>query len=275
MKRCVRSSTWYFAVLVTLALMQVRVQADWVTELNSSNPINWYRFNELSGSTANDEGPGNMDGTYVGGVLLGQAGLADSAAAFNGQGYVLLGGQTLTGNWTLESIFKADTVAGSVSMGLIGTDFGAPAGRTAIKAEQWNETGRMGYTDFGVIDVTFRDPRAATPADFRHVVFVGDMTGVSVYVDGALVDQDATVLGLARWALGTAAVRADGTLSDPLTGVIDELAIYDRALSPAEITAHFNSIGTTPGISDLGNTSLLLGIGLAGTWRLRRRLCQG
>ncbi len=127
----------------------------------------------------------------------------------------------------------------------------------------------MGYTKFGVVDVTFADTLAATPADFAHVVFVGQTSGVSLYVNGAPAGSDTASSPLARWALAAGAIRADGTLVDPLTGVIDELVIYDRALSPAEISAHYALAIPEPNTAFLG---LLGGIALLGVrCGLRRR----
>lgn len=239
------------AALAALAWAQGTVQADWATEISGANPLNWFRFDDPPGTVADDQGSANMDGTYVGNVVLGNPGLVGQAAAFDTGGHVFLGGANLATDWTLESIFKADTVNGAVSMGLVGTDFAAASDRMAIKAEQWDSTGRMGYTLFGVVDVTFADPLAATPADFAHVVFVGQSSGVSLYVNGAFVASDATSTPLARWALATGAIRADSTLIDPLTGLIDELVIYDRALSIEEISAHFTAV-PEPTVLSLG-----------------------
>jgi len=249
MKRYGRLGQWIVAAVAAFALTQDRARADWASEISSGNPLNWFRFDEVSGTVANDIGSANLDGTYTGTVVLGSPGPLGNAAAFNGAGHVFLGGANLATDWTLEAVFKADTVAGGVSMGLVGTDFAATANRMAIKAEQWNSTGQMGYTLFGVTDVTLTGPAAATPADFAHVVFVGRSTGVSLYVNGALAGSDATTTPLARWALATGAVRADGTLVDPLTGVIDELVIYDRALSVSEISAHLAVIPEPTAVS--------------------------
>lgn len=240
MKESVKQRIYRVAVMAGLAWAPALVQAaDWATEISNAHPLNWFRFEELSGTVAGDQGSANLNGTYVGSVSLGMPGLVGRAAAFDGGGHVFLGGANLTTDWTLETIFKADTVNGSVSMGLVGTDFAAASDRMAIKAEQWNETGQMGYTLFGVADVTFTDPLAATPADFEYVVFVGQSSGVSLYVNGVFAGSDPLSTVLARWGLATGAIRADGTLVDPLTGAIDELVIYDRALSAEEISAHF------------------------------------
>ena len=262
MKHRSQHLSWCCATLATLGLLQSGLCADWATEISNANPLNWFRFDELSGTTANDLGSANIDGTYVGAVGFGNAGLVGGAAAFDAGSHVYLGAANVATDWTLEAIYKADTVAGGVSMGLVGANFAAPSDRMAIKAEQWNETGQMGYTVFGVVDVTFTDSLAATPASFAHVVFVGQSSGVSLYVNGALAGSDATATPLARWALGTGAIRADNTLVDPLTGLIDEVVIYGRALSPAEISAHYSAI-PEPTVLSLG----LLG-GLA-VWGLR------
>ena len=260
MKRFAQLRTWGVAAVAALAWAQGSAYADWTSEITSGNPLNWFRFDELSGTVANDLGSANLDGTYVGNVVLGSQGPAGYAAAFNGAGHVFLGGANLTSDWTLETLFKADTVAGGVSMGLIGANFAAASGRMALKAEQWESTGQMGYTLFGVVDVTFNGPAAATPTDFAHVVFVAQNSGVSLYVNGALAASDAAASPLSRWALATGAVRADGTLVDGLTGVIDEMVIYDRALSTTEISAHYTSVPepTVLSLAVLGGLVILI-----------------
>lgn len=256
------------AALVALPWAQGTVQAQlWTTEISNSNPLHWFRFNELSGSVADDQGSANMDGTYVGGVVLGNPALAGQAAAFDAGAHVLLGGANLATDWSVEALFKADTVNGGVSMGLIGTDWTAASDRMAIKAEQFSSSGQMGYTVFGVADVTFAGSAAATPSDFAHVVFVGQTTGVSLYVNGAPAGSSATSTPLARWALAAGSILADGTVTDPLTGMIDELVIYDRALSPTEIAAHFSAV---PEPSSALACALLL-LGGAGAIRIIRR----
>jgi len=246
--------------------VQGTLGADWASTIISANPLNWFRFDDLSGTVAQDEGSANMDGTYVGSVGLGQPGLVGYAVAFDAGSHVFLGQPNVPTDWTLETIFKADTVTGGVSMGLVGTDFAAASDRMALKAEQWNSTGQMGYTRFSVVDVTFADSQAATPADFAHVVFVGQNSGVSLYVNGSLAESATTSTPLARWAIGAGAIRADGTPVDPLTGMIDELVIYNRALSPEEISAHYYSTIPEPTVVSLG----VLG-GLLLLTRCRRR----
>lgn len=242
MKRCVKHQWWFVAAFAVLSWAQDGARADWAAEISDANPVNWFRFEDSLATVANDQGSADMNGTYEGSVVLGNPGLVGQAASFNTGGHVFIGGANLAADWTLETIFKASTGSGGFSMGLIGVDYATTSDRMAIKAEQANWTGQLGYTRFGVVDVTFSEAAAATPVDFAHVVFVGQNTGVSLYVNGAFVGADATSTSLARGVIAAGAILPGGTISDPLTGMIDELVIYDRALSSSEISAHFSSI---------------------------------
>jgi hypothetical protein len=218
-----------------LGLSGAGVRADWNSTISGANPLHWFAFDEAAGATtATDQGSAGANGTYSGAGKVATAGLINGAASFAGTDSVLVGGANLATDWTLEAIFLADTVNGGASMGLIGCDFTA-TDRMAVKAEQWNKTGQLGYTLFGVVDVTLP---AATPTDYTHVALVGTGTGVELFVNGASQGSDPTATALSRYVLGAGAMRADGTLVDGLTGAIDELVIYDRALSAGDIAAH-------------------------------------
>jgi hypothetical protein len=249
---------------LVLAFTSTVARADWNSTISAATPLHWYSFEEVDGTTAADQGSAALNGTYTGAVALNQAGLVGKAAAFDGTSYVLLSGANLTGDWTVEAIFKADTETGGVSMGLMGADFASAASRMGIKAEQWNETGQLGYTVFGVVDVTFADPAAATPTDYAHVALVGTGAGVELFVNGVSVGSDATTTELSRFVLGAGAVRADASALDGLTGAIDELVIYDRALSAGDLAAHYASVPEPSAIA-------LALLGLLGLFGYRRR----
>jgi hypothetical protein len=133
----------------------------------------------------------------------------------------------------------------------------------AIKAEQWDSTGQLGYTSFGVVDVTFSEAAAATPADYAYVALVGTSAGVELFVNGASVASNSTATVLSRYVVGAGGAQPTGALVDGLVGAIDELVIYDRALSAGEVSDHYASV-PEPG------TMTLLSLGLLAVCRFRR-----
>jgi hypothetical protein len=157
----------------------------------------------------------------------------------------------LAGDWTAEFI---------VSVGDGGTSQGLQGSTTmALKAEQWNNTGTIGYTNFGVIDVNLSVPM---PTEISHLVFVQTGAGVDLYVNGSLAAGDATTAVLGRQILGAGRRNADDTIIDPLDGIMDELVIYDRALSADAIAAHYAAV-PEPQSLILGALALLGFISLA------------
>jgi hypothetical protein len=218
--------------------------ADWVSTVTAASPLHWWRFEETDGDSADDVGSADVDGLYSGEFDLGVPGLVGTAAGFSGAGYVLIEEEDLESDWTVEAIFYADVENGATSQGLIGAlTFNDP--RMAIKAEQWDSTGVLGYTLFGVVDISFG---ADTPADFAHVVIVGSDAGVELYVEGEFIGFNATTTPLSRHVLAAGQENASGGLVDPLTGAIDELVIYDRALTAEEVEQHYAAILTPPSL---------------------------
>jgi hypothetical protein len=69
---------------------------------------------------------------------------------------------------------------------------------------------------------------------------------------------------LARWIFGAGGIKEDGSLLDPLTGMIDELVIYDRSLSAEEIAAHFSAVPEPV-------SAVLLALGMLGILGCRPR----
>ena len=83
---------------------------------------------------------------------------------------------------------------------------------------------------------------------WHHVVITYDGQNVLSYIDGTLTDTYPQTGGIVNQnsglGIGCRSVPATGQFpgaSSPFTGIIDEVAIYKRALSASEITAYYNS----------------------------------
>ena len=95
----------------------------------------------------------------------------------------------------------------------------------ALKLDQWPGTKKVGLTLWGVVDATFD---VETPLQtWMHLAFVGTASGVDLYADGSYADSVPYVM--------RAPTGPMGGLGDPLNAVLDEVRVYDRALTASEI----------------------------------------
>jgi hypothetical protein len=143
---------------------------------------------------------------------------------------------TTNGGITYEFIVNATNDGDSSA--LIGT-FANPAvaDRGALKWEQWQNTTHIGATAFGVAD--YDSGVVNTPGVDTHLAFIANGTDALLYVNGALAGMMAGASIALSGTVGIGqAYNPNGPHVDPLTGTILGVAVYDSALSPAEISAH-------------------------------------
>jgi hypothetical protein len=177
----------YCCLTIALALgSSQHAWADWFSTVAASNPLNWYRFNELSGSTVIDYGSQHLDGTYGAGsqgAILGVPGVLGPAAQFNSQTNLILSGSAISGNWSAEFVLKR---TGSDTASLIrGQPFTFPS--TALKLEQYPATEQIGFTQFGVADYTFSPPVPTPLNQWIDIVYVNNpSTGMSLWASPEL-----------------------------------------------------------------------------------------
>ena len=223
--------------MVWLLPFSNRLSADWNTAVSNSNPLNWYRLDEPKGSTAIDYGSEELHGTYGMGVnapTRGASGLVGTGVTFDGErDTIFLGGSDLSGDWSAEFIVKKNMLSGRSAILVRGIPFQFPS--TALKLEQHESAGEVGYTQFGAADFVFTPAVEATVGEFVHLVFVKDSSSVDAYVNGVLAGTRTNPIALSRYQLG------DESGESPFA-VLDEVVIYNRALSPAEIAQHFLAI---------------------------------
>jgi hypothetical protein len=170
----------------------------------------------------------------------------------------------LAGDRSFE--FIVNSGAGGDSQALIGSLVVGATGRQGLKFEQWQNTGMYGVTDFGVADFV-----STIPYDINrdvHIVFTSDgTTNTSMFIDGTLRDTFPTPLRMTGNQGIGAALNATATgYIDNLAGNILGFASYDSALSPSEITAHYNAFTVIPEPA----AAALLALGALGMIRRRR-----
>ena len=231
-------------ILTLLAMLLSVVSANaelaaWETQIAGDSPLNWYKFNETSGSVAIDYGTASSNGTYGSTAVinlttpLGKG--VQIVPGVDHTGTVDLSQSLISGDWTLEVLLK---VPGVGVESILLSDNSTPL--RLIKLSQWPwDLGLIGYTESGAFDAEFN--YALPLSRYTHLVFVGQSTtGVELFADGVSQGTNSNYMPLPRDIIG------GWSSGDEMFGIIDELVTYDRALGATEIQDHFSTIPTQP-----------------------------
>ena len=153
----------------------------------------------------------------------------------------------VTGQVAATYEFVVNATNDGPSSALMGSRNTGLGNNGAFKWEQWMDSGQLGVTNPGVIDLTIAPN---TPDVDTHVVFVTDYAqGTStLYVNGSL----AGTTTYAPWLTGDVGIGiwydANGNSVDSLTGNMIGCAVYDSAMTAQEIQDHsdayFNGTGS-------------------------------
>lgn len=180
---------------------------------------------EGSGNTITDN-TGAYTGTMTGGITW-DTGAHGSGLTFDGTGYIDLGMADLSQNWTVSAWVKRGESVEDNAVLLAGS-------QGEIKIDQWENTGNVGFTEYGVADYAFN--YSAPLDEWVQLTFVSDNRGTSLYVNGEFVETiNARING--------PAARIGANTGDDLRsrglycGSLDELKIYERSLTDEEIAA--------------------------------------
>ena len=218
----------------------------YVDTVKADGPIVYWRFRETSSATPAKDEMGHYDGTWQGAPTLGAAG------PFTGSTAVQLDGvddvMTVADGF-LSTPWPAITLEGWGAAATTNTEgwfFG------------WDVTAGTGcsfgvFRDYPTLHLEFHDHSCTAlvgvtvPAvsTFYHVVVTVDAANAGrLYVDGVLEAQG-TIPGrppTGHFLVGANYDGVDGggvVVSDLWHGSLGELAVYDKALSAAQVAAHY------------------------------------
>jgi hypothetical protein len=232
-----------YSVALSAATIAAHYQAGIVSyaqRILADNPTGYWRLGEASGLTAADSSGHGYAGTITGGVTLAQPGAiaSDTAALFNGTtGYISVphaAPLAPTADFSVEAWVR---FSGSTPLDIInhygagnfkGFFFAASESLADGRLELWTGNG------------WFRGTRVINDGQWHHVAATITGTTARIYVDGVL---DST--GVATLDLGPVTFALEiGRRHDTLTyasGLIDEVALYSYALTPAQVLAHYQA----------------------------------
>ena len=213
-----------------------------------SGPVSYWRLGEASGSSAADS-KGTNTGTYTNAPGLAQPGAlaaeADTAAMFTS------GSSTYVDVPYTAALNPAQfTVEAWTKWG------GGGSGAWRTVAGTWNDstgggywlgisTGGYWYVSTQASSGSYSDiyGPTATTGTWVHLAATRDATALRLYVNGVEVANTPSpnYLPQTSFPLYIGANRYPGGPGDYFDGVIDDVAVYNRALTAAEVQLHYDS----------------------------------
>ncbi|MFI6796919.1 LamG-like jellyroll fold domain-containing protein [Streptosporangium canum] len=205
------------------------------TAVQDTDPLGYWRLGEASGSNnAADLGWG-AGSAYYSGVTLGRpgalAGSTDTAVELNSSSYVELSSGTLPrlrGQGSVELWFKTTATGRIVSSG---------RWSTLDPILQVGSDGKLSAS-YQPTASPIVSPAVVNDGAWHHVTFTIAGDKQTLYLDGASVGT------LTQPA--TNDDRGTTRIGGGLAGLVDELAVYDRPLTEAEVSAHFAARAEAP-----------------------------
>jgi hypothetical protein len=234
--------------------------AGYASAILSNKPLAYFRLDETSGTIAYDYAGGNNGNYYGSGLKFGQPGYSlidtDYAVYFPGftNNYVGDIGATAIDFSGINAEFSIEAWANGGSSQISGA---------AVVAKGQGNNGGTANEQFALSVVsgayTFfvRDPtadhtisqavaRTGPDGAWHHLVGVCDASGgtIYLYIDGAVAGTAGFPAAGVNPSTAAVSIGAEksGVLPPydwPYDGTIDEVAIYNYALTPAEVEAHY------------------------------------
>ncbi len=212
-------------------------------------PTAYWRYDDPSGVFRSDATSKDNGGTLYGSATVGRAGAigGDPSKALelpgtNGTIYSERRFPVLT-RYSLETWFKTSTTRGGKLMGIGYSQF-FPS-KAFDRHVYMTDAGTLRFgVRTGGNNVTIASSRAYNDGAWHHVVATQGDSGMALYVDGQRVASNSVTgaLSFSGW-LRVGGDRLDGWPSKPTSahfaGVLDETALYERALPASTVSAHY------------------------------------
>ncbi len=205
--------------------------------ISSLSPFIYWKFDETSGTTFADSSGNGWNGTFNGTYSLNQASALESGVSTGfSNGYGRLAHNSalnLSGDYTIEGLVRFS----SGGYTYIHSKYSGSAGVGTLVT---NHNGRVRFLENSAANVWSN--RYINDGRWHHLSFVRRGDDMEIWVDGEL-DAVQTVTQPVM-TTSTEAIEVMGRWSGYRTdGAIDDWAIHQQALAPAQIKAHFMSLG--------------------------------
>ncbi|MGZ4735392.1 MAG: PKD domain-containing protein [Acidimicrobiia bacterium] len=234
----------------------------------SDSPAWEWRLGETSGTTANDRMNSNdltlatANQRNQPGALLNEAdpsvsfpGGTDTTTVQGASQYWQGGPQT----FSLEAWINTTTTTGGKIIGFGNSNTGRSDSNNSDRNIYMNNAGQLYFgvrPDMGT-RMTVNSPLSYRDGQWHHVVGTLSSDGMKLYVDGNLVASNANVqkaqVYRGFWRVGGDVLTSWPSLPsrEAFTGRIDEVAVYNSALSVGRIRSHYLASGRAPNFPNI------------------------
>lgn len=215
-------------------LYECEADNSWLPE--DTGPIAYWKLDETTGSTASDE-IGDNDGTLVNGPVWTD-GEVGNALSFDGvDDYVGVADDAaldISGEQiTVSAWIRADRIDERQVI-VAKNAYGANSWILEINPVDFGNGKINFYIDLSGFDGNFGSNTAVAVGDWCHVVGVYDGSEKKIYINGQL-DASQAISGAIPTNDQPVRIGGGGNMSRYFDGSIDEVAVYDRALSAGEV----------------------------------------
>jgi hypothetical protein len=215
----------------------------------ADHPVAYYRLGETSGTTAVDSSGNGNNGTYVGGVALGQPGAllpgdTDPAAGFNGSSTYVLGPSAgaldFSGTQMTLEAWIYPTAAGGIIVNKENQyEVALQGGKGGLNTIQWAVQNAGNGGGWAWIDTGF----APAMNQWSHIALVYNNGTVTTYGNGTVVGTTSNGSGAILSRPNNFQIGARSGAGQVFSGRIDEVAAYATALTSSQVLNHFYQAG--------------------------------
>lgn len=213
----------------------LRIPPNGTTSPVTNGLIGWWKFDSISGSTAVDSSGNGNTGTlmhFPAGNAFWESAVINNGLQFNGSNYVSLSTITVPSTFTVTYWVNPAGGAANYEFVLVSSATFNGAALYPATASTFNPTYFSGYSGYKAA--------GALPAGtWSFVAMTFNAGAVTFYINGNIPDAN-IYSGLT--GMNPNQIGSPNASGDFLLGTLDNLKLFNRVLSPAEISQEYNCL---------------------------------